>query len=84
MLKDLKNSIPTSMGLNSGRDSHLCQAWLSCSPWGSALGSWPDTHSDTRPRSPLLVGIVYLPEQSMICGLGRKCIGACGETESWE
>ena len=39
MLKDLMKAIPTSRGLNSGLDQHLCQSRPSCAPSGPALGS---------------------------------------------
>ena len=39
MVKDLINAIPTSRGMNSGLDQHLCQSKPSCRPLVSALGS---------------------------------------------
>ena len=59
MCKDPINAIPTSKGVNSGRDQHVCQSRPSCVPSGPTLGSWPDNRVDTRPRSPLLVSMVY-------------------------
>ena len=71
MLKDLIKAIPTSRGMNSCRDQHSCRAdprvgqtlvsgRPSCGPLGPAFRSKPDPHVDARPRSPLLVDIVYV------------------------
>ena len=58
MLEDLINVIPTSRGMNSG----------------PALGSWPNPHVDTRPRSPLSVGIatIQLSPQDTIKGQNQS------------
>ena len=50
---------PTSRELNSCRDQHSCQADPRAPLWGLHSGQ-PDTRVDTRPRSPLSVGLVYL------------------------
>ena len=58
MLKDLKNAILTSRGMNLGRDQHSGVTRVQV-PKGCTKGG-PDPFVDTRPCSPLLVSIVYI------------------------
>ena len=59
LFKDLIKAIPTSRGMNSGLD-HTPVVQTRVRPFGACTRVWTETRVDTRPRSPLLVGIVYV------------------------
>ena len=59
MVKDLIKAILTSRGLNSGLVSTLVLVQTRVQTFGLCTRVWTGTSVDTRPRSPLLVGIVY-------------------------
>ena len=66
---DKSNTILEGNELMSG--STLVSGRPSCGPSGPALGPKPDPRVDTRPRSPLLVGIVYVPTEALIIDLSN-------------
>ena len=61
MLKYLINAIPTLRGMNLGLVSTLVPVKTLVRPSGACTRVWTGTRVDTKPRSPLLVGIVYEP-----------------------
>ena len=60
MLKDMIKARPTSREMYSALVSTLVSVQTLVRPFGACTRVWTDTRVDTRPRTSLLVGLVYL------------------------
>ena len=71
MLKDMIKARPTSRELNLCQDQHSCRADPRADLWSLHSGQ-PDTRVDTRPRSSLSVGLVYV-SRNVYSGITPHC-----------
>ena len=60
MMKDLIKARPTSREMYSALVSTLVSAQTLVRPFGACTRVWTDTRVDTRPRTSLSVGLVYI------------------------
>ena len=76
---------PTSRGMYSALVSTLVSVQTLVRPFEACTRVWTDTGVDTRPRTSLSVGLVYVQVGKGVERSGRVCRGreGCGEVGNW-